>query len=159
MSALILWHFDLRRIFDFSSRRKGKKTDGSTKHRSHARPQAHAGMTCFAETAGTQRIFLCALAVSRKSCNFAELAKPKMNKAPTPYSTEEEPSKSSTLRESALALEEQETFVLPDDVDYASIVEGILQVTPDIEEEIAAADRGETVSMDEFKTMFAKWLE
>ncbi len=43
-------------------------------------------------------------------------------------------------------------------MDYAGIVEGILQVTPDIEEEIAAADRGETVQMDEFKTMFAKWL-
>ena len=47
---------------------------------------------------------------------------------------------------------------LLDDIDYANIVEGILQVTPDIEEEIAAADRGETVQMDEFKTMFAKWL-
>lgn len=44
------------------------------------------------------------------------------------------------------------------DVDYADVVEGILQMTPDIEEEIAAADRGKTVQMDEFKTMFAKWL-
>ena len=82
-----------------------------------------------------------------------------MNKVPQPYFSEEESSKSSTLSESALALEEHETFVLPDDVDYASIVEGILQVTPDIEEEIAAADRGETVSMNEFKTMFAQWLD
>ena len=82
-----------------------------------------------------------------------------MNKDSKPYSLEEESTKSSALSESALALEEQETLVLPDDVDYASIVEGILQVTPDIEEEIAAADRGETVSMDEFKTMFAQWLE
>ena len=116
-------------------------------------------MRCSAEPAGTQRIFLCALVGSRKSCSFAELVKPKMNKDPQPYSTEKECSKSSTLSESALALEEQETFVLPDDVDYASVVEGILQVTPDIEEEIAAADRGETVSMDEFKTRFAKWLD
>ncbi len=54
---------------------------------------------------------------------------------------------------------EREYFVLPDDVDYASIVEGILQVTSDIEEEIAAADCGKTVSMDAFKTMFARWLE
>ena len=81
-----------------------------------------------------------------------------MNKDPQPYSSEEESSKSSTLSESALALEEQETFVLPDDVDYASIVEGILQVTPDIEEEIAEVERGDVVSMTEFKTMFAKWL-
>ena len=76
-----------------------------------------------------------------------------------PYPSEEESGKSLTLSEPAAALEEQETYVLPDDVDYASIVEGILQVTPDIEEEIAAADRGETVSMEEFKTMFAQWLE
>ena len=82
-----------------------------------------------------------------------------MNKDTQPYPSEEESSKSLTLSEPAAALEEQETFVLPYDVDYASIVEGILQVTPDIEEEIAAADRGETVSMDEFKTMFAQWLE
>ena len=82
-----------------------------------------------------------------------------MNKDTQPYPSEEESSESLTLSEPVAALEEQETFVLPDDVDYASIVEGILQVTPDIEEEIAAADCGETVSMDEFKTMFAQWLE
>ncbi len=82
-----------------------------------------------------------------------------MNKDPQPYSSEEEPGKSLTLSEPAAALEEQETFVLPDDVDYASVVEGILQITPDVEDEIAAVDRGETVSMDEFKIMFAQWLE
>lgn len=38
------------------------------------------------------------------------------------------------------------------------ILDGILQVTPDIEEDIAAVDRGETLSMSEFKTMFARWL-
>lgn len=38
------------------------------------------------------------------------------------------------------------------------IVDGILQVTPDVEEEIAAADRGETISMSEFKAMFARWI-
>ena len=48
---------------------------------------------------------------------------------------------------------------MPDDVDYADVVEGILQVTSDVEEEIAAADRGEIVQMDEFKTMFAQWLD
>ena len=61
--------------------------------------------------------------------------------------------------EAAAMLKEQETYVLPDDIDYASIVEGVLQVTPDIEEEITSADRGETVQMEEFKQMFAKWLD
>jgi hypothetical protein len=42
--------------------------------------------------------------------------------------------------------------VIPDDVAYAHIVNGILQVTPDIEEEIAGMERGETVSMAEFFT-------
>ena len=82
-----------------------------------------------------------------------------MNRDPKTYPTEEETGNNSIASESALAMEEQETYVLPDDVDYASVVEGILQVTPDIEEEITAADRGEIVSMDEFKTMFAQWLD
>ena len=82
-----------------------------------------------------------------------------MNKDTQPYPSEEESSESLTLSEPVAALEEQETFVLPDDVDYASIVEGILQVTPDIEEEISAVDCGKTVSMDAFKTMFARWLD
>ena len=51
-----------------------------------------------------------------------------------------------------------EEVVLPDDMAYARIENGVLHVTPDIEEEIAEVDRGETVSMAEFKTMFAKWL-
>ena len=82
-----------------------------------------------------------------------------MNKEPKTYSTEEKADNNLVVGESAVALEEQETFVLPDDVDYASVVEGILQITPGIEEEIAAVERGETVSMDEFKTMFAQWLD
>ena len=49
-------------------------------------------------------------------------------------------------------------FVIPDEVAYARIVDGVLQITPDIEEEVAEVERGETVSMTEFKTMFAKWL-
>lgn len=52
-----------------------------------------------------------------------------------------------------------EAVAMPDDIPFARIVDGVLQVTPDIEEEIAAADRGDTVRMDEFKTMFARWLE
>ena len=77
-----------------------------------------------------------------------------MKRGTHPYRSEEE----SITISVAIEIAEQETFVLPGDVDYADVVEGILQVTPDIEEEIAAADRGETVQMDEFKTMFAKWL-
>lgn len=38
------------------------------------------------------------------------------------------------------------------------IVDGILQVTPDIEDEVAAVDYGEAISMSEFKTMFARWI-
>ena len=46
-----------------------------------------------------------------------------------------------------------------EDLAYAQIVDGVLQITPDIEEEIAEVERGETVSMDEFKTMFSRWLD
>ena len=82
-----------------------------------------------------------------------------MNKDSKTYLTEEKTNNNHIVGESAVALEEQETYVQPDDVDYASIVEGILQITPDIEEEIAAVERGETVSMDEFKIMFAQWVD
>lgn len=47
---------------------------------------------------------------------------------------------------------------IPDDADYAHVVDGVLQVTPDVEEEIDEVERGEVVSMSEFKTMFARWL-
>ena len=47
---------------------------------------------------------------------------------------------------------------MPDDVDFAHIVNGILQVTPDIEDEIAEVDRGEQKINGRIKTMFAKWL-
>lgn len=50
-------------------------------------------------------------------------------------------------------------IAVPDDLDYANVVNSVLQITPDIEEEIAEVERGETVSMSEFKTMFAKWLD
>ena len=46
-----------------------------------------------------------------------------------------------------------------EDLAYAQIVDGVLQITPDIEEEIAEVERGEAVSMDEFKTMFSRWLD
>ncbi len=47
---------------------------------------------------------------------------------------------------------------MPEDMDYAHIADGELQVTPDIEDEIAEVERGEVISLGEFKTMFAKWL-
>ena len=82
-----------------------------------------------------------------------------MMKESKPYpQIEEEDGSSLSAHESVAALADPEVQVLPDDVDYAHIVNGMLQVTPDIEEEIAEVERGETVSMSEFKTMFARWL-
>ena len=49
--------------------------------------------------------------------------------------------------------------VLPSDMSHAHIVDGVLQITSDIEDEIAEVERGETVSLSEFNTMFAKWLD
>ena len=42
---------------------------------------------------------------------------------------------------------------------HAQIVDGVLQVTPDVEEDIVDAERGGTISLDEFKTLFAPWIE
>lgn len=64
-----------------------------------------------------------------------------------------------TACEPALATADVMETPLPDDMDYAHIVNGVLQITPDIEDEMAAVDRGEVVSMGEFKTMFARWLD
>ena len=50
-------------------------------------------------------------------------------------------------------------IAMPNDMPYANIVDGKLQITPDIEEEIAEVERGENVSMSEFNMMFAKWLD
>ena len=71
---------------------------------------------------------------------------------------EEENGGCSSVGEPALALAEEEVLPLPDDVEYAQVVNGTLQVSSDIEEEIAEVDRGETISMSEFKTMFSQWL-
>ena len=77
---------------------------------------------------------------------------------PYPY-VEEENGSCLTAQEPAanVAYAYGET-VLPDDVDYAHIVDGVLQVTPDIEDEIERVDRGEKVSMSEFKNVFSQWL-
>ncbi len=50
-------------------------------------------------------------------------------------------------------------IAMPNNMPYANIVDGRLQITPDIEEEIAEVERGEPVSMSEFNMMFAKWLD
>ena len=42
---------------------------------------------------------------------------------------------------------------------YASVVDGVLQVTSDLQREIEEVERGEVVSLDEFKTMFKKWID
>lgn len=39
------------------------------------------------------------------------------------------------------------------------IQDGVLQITPELEGIIEEVERGEVVSMDEFKTMFARWIE
>ncbi len=52
------------------------------------------------------------------------------------------------VADTAYAYEEP---VTPDDVENAHIVDGVLQVSPSIEEEIAEVERGEVVSMAEFK--------
>lgn len=64
-----------------------------------------------------------------------------------------------TAAEPALATAQVIERVLPEDIDYACIVDNVLQITPDIEEEIAEVERGEKISMNEFNTMFAKWLD
>ena len=52
-----------------------------------------------------------------------------------PYSRFEEKDDSCPIAaETAAALPEPEVRVIPDDVDYAHILNGTLQVTPDIEE-------------------------
>ena len=42
---------------------------------------------------------------------------------------------------------------------YVPIVDGVLQITPDLEEIIEEVEQDEVVSMSEFKSMFAKWFD
>lgn len=39
------------------------------------------------------------------------------------------------------------------------IIDGVLHITSDLEEIIEEVEQGEVVSMSEFKSMFAKWLD
>ena len=77
-----------------------------------------------------------------------------------PYPTiEEENGSSKIVQEPAAEVAyTYEEPVISDDLEYAHMVDGVLQVSPDIEAEIAEVERGEVVSMSEFKTMFSKWL-
>lgn len=73
---------------------------------------------------------------------------------------EEEDNSTLTAHEPAMnAAYTYEDVAIPYDVAYAHVVDGVLQVTPDLEEELAEVERGEVVSMDEFKTMFSQWLD
>ena len=63
-----------------------------------------------------------------------------------------------TAAEPAMIMAVATEQAVPESIPYARIENGVLQVTPDIEEEMAAADCGEVVTMGEFQTMFAKWL-
>ena len=72
---------------------------------------------------------------------------------------EEEDNSTLNAKDAVYAITEMKETVIPDDLDYAHVVNGKLQVTPDIEEEIAEVERGETVSLDEFKSMFSRWLD
>ena len=64
-----------------------------------------------------------------------------------------------TAAEPVVAYAPETTPILPEDMAYAHIVNNVLQVTPDIEEDILAVERGDIVSLGEFKTMFARWLD
>ena len=99
------------------------------------------------------------LEISFRFTTFAHKKTQNIMKEGKPYPRiEEEDGSCLTAGEAAVVLADTDVQTLPDDVDYAHIVNGILQVTPDIEDEIAAVERDETVSMSEFKTMFARWL-
>jgi len=61
--------------------------------------------------------------------------------------------------EPAVAVANTVDVAIPSGITHAHIKDGVLQVTADIEEEIAEVNRGEIVTMSEFKTQFAKWLD
>ena len=75
------------------------------------------------------------------------------------YPIIEEESNTNMACEPLLVPADDVDIAMPNDMPYANIVDGKLQITPDIEEEIAEVERGENVSMSEFNMMFAKWLD
>ena len=44
-------------------------------------------------------------------------------------------------------------------LDKTPLVDGVLQITSDLEDVIKEVEQGKVVSMSEFKSMFAKWLD
>ena len=48
---------------------------------------------------------------------------------------------------------------MPDNICYDSVVDGVLQVSPEIEQEISEVEHGDVISLNEFKTIFAKWID
>ena len=75
------------------------------------------------------------------------------------YPIIEEESNTNMACEPLLVPADDVDIAMPNDMPYANIVDGKLQITPDIEEEIAEVERGENVIMSEFNMMFAKWLD
>lgn len=43
-----------------------------------------------------------------------------------------------------------------EDKGYVPIIDGVLQITPDLEEIVEEVEQGEVVSMSEIKSLFAK---
>ena len=75
------------------------------------------------------------------------------------YKTIDEETAGSAAHEEAVALSAATETAIPDGLPYALIENGTLQITPDIEEEIAAADKGEVITLSEFQNTFAQWLD
>ncbi len=75
-----------------------------------------------------------------------------------PYSFADDETNGCTAVNEPLAAYATEPFVIPEDTPYVCVENGILHVTPDIEEEIAEVERGEVVTMNGFNTMFSRWL-
>lgn len=76
-----------------------------------------------------------------------------------PYLNATEDTVGATANDPAVAYAKALDSAMPNGIPHANIENGILQVTPDIENEISETESGETVSMYEFKSMFSKWLD
>ena len=79
-------------------------------------------------------------------------------KEPIPYSYPSEEDSDVLAVQEPVASYATEAVAIPSDIPYAKIDHGVLQVTQDIEDEIAAVDGGDTVSMNEFLTQFSRWV-
>lgn len=75
-----------------------------------------------------------------------------------PYPFAEDETNGCSTANEPLAAYATEPYVIPEDTSYVCVENGILHVTPDIEEEIAEVEQGEVITMSEFNTMFSRWL-